>query len=72
MEDCRPRTCRLGVVQESWNLCTIEKLHPMLNNKNANLIVVDGELLPQPHINNIGLCVHYMIYRIKLVNNNVI
>ena len=31
-----------------------------------------GELSPQPHINNIGLCVHYMIYRIKLINNKVI
>ena len=31
-----------------------------------------GELSTQPHINNIGLCVHYMIYRIKLINNKVI
>ena len=31
-----------------------------------------GELSPQPHINNIGFCVHYMIYRIKLINNKVI
>ena len=31
-----------------------------------------GELSPQPHINNIGLCVHYMIYRIKLINDKVI
>ena len=33
---------------------------------------IGGELSPQPHINNIGLCVHYMIYRIKLINNSVI
>ena len=58
----------LHLYKQGYVIYVLYSVLYVLNKKNVNPDCSGGELSPQPHINNIGLCVHYMIYRIKLIN----